>query len=158
MNETQITESRRNFLSQTGALLGIGTFSFIMPGLFSSCQQNEGPTNITGSKKDVDISQFPSLQNDFGAVKTSFTGINSDMPIIIIRKSLGTFLVLTSKCSHQGCEVNLPDSGSKTIMCPCHGSVYSEVDGSVINGPATFGLQQFQSSFNSTTNILTITF
>lgn len=148
---------RRNFLIQAGSLLGIGIVAAAVPGLITSCQKSEGPVN-TGVKKEVDITQYAELQNDFGAVKVSFTGQNENMPVIIIRKSAGNFLVLTSKCSHQGCEVNAPDTSAKTISCPCHGSKYSEVDGSVINGPTTSALKIIASSFNQATNILTITF
>ncbi|OGU13744.1 MAG: hypothetical protein A2X61_06250 [Ignavibacteria bacterium GWB2_35_12] len=156
MELSDSTLQRRHFLIQAGSLLGIGIAAAAIPGLITSCQQNESPVN-TGVKKEVDISQYPELQNDFGAVKISFTGLNENMPVIIIRKSAGNFLVLSSKCTHEGCMVDDPDTSAKTISCPCHGSKYSELDGSVINGPAQSSLKQIPSSFDTATNILTIT-
>jgi Rieske Fe-S protein len=149
---------RRQFLIRAGALIGIGLVAGSMPGLITSCSNSTGPNNDNHGPKTVDVTQYTELQNDYGAVKVPFTGYNGNMPAIIIREAAGTYLVLTSLCSHQGCEVNLPDSAAKTISCPCHGSKYSEVDGSVINGPTTRALQVIPSSFNASNNILTITF
>jgi cytochrome b6-f complex iron-sulfur subunit len=157
MELSDLTLERRKFIIQAGSLLGIGIVAAAVPGLITSCQKSENPVN-TGVQKEVDITQYPELQNDFGAVKVSFTGQNENMPVLIIRKSAGLFMVITSKCTHQGCEVNVPDPVAKTISCPCHGSKFSEVDGSVINGPASQSLRTITSSFNSLTNILTITF
>lgn len=156
MESSNSSFERRNFLIQAGSLLGIGLVTATLPGLMTSCQQSESPVN-TGVKREVDITQYPDLLNDFGFVKVSFTGLNESMPVLIIRKSAGNFLVLSTKCSHQGCEVDDPDPIAKTIPCPCHGSVYSEVDGSVINGPALNSLKLIPGSFDSGTNILTIT-
>jgi nitrite reductase/ring-hydroxylating ferredoxin subunit len=111
------TPGRRNFLIKSGTLLGLGLVAVSAPGLISSCQQSESPVN-TGIQKDVDISQYPELQNDFGSVKLSFSGLNESTPVIIIRKSEGNFIVLSSKCTHEGCIVGDPDPSTKTITCP----------------------------------------
>ena len=129
-----------------------------MPALITSCSSTTGPANDNHGPMNVDITQYNGLQSDFGAAKVSFNGYNQNFPVIIIKESAGTYLVLTSMCSHQGCEVNLPDTAAKTITCPCHGSRYSETDGSVINGPASYGLKVILSSFNASTNVLTINF
>jgi Rieske Fe-S protein len=156
MDEKEITNNRRSFLIQAGSLIGIGIAAASIPGLITSCQQSEGPVN-SGVKKEIDLTQYPELLTDFGFVKISFTGLNENMPVIIIRKSEGNYLVLTSKCTHLGCEVNDPDSATMTIPCLCHGSVFSFNDGSVINGPALKPLKQFPVTFNPDTNMLTIT-
>ena len=156
MELSDLTLERRKFIIQAGSLLGIGIVAAAAPGLITSCQKSENPVN-SGVKREVNISHYPELQNDFGAVKVPFTGLNEDFPVIIIRKSAETFLVITSKCTHEGCVVDDPDPATKTILCPCHLSKYSEVDGSVINGPALRSLKQFPAIFDSATNILTIT-
>ncbi|TAL69436.1 MAG: hypothetical protein EPN82_06270 [Bacteroidetes bacterium] len=147
---------RRNFLIRAGTLIGLGIAAATIPGLITSCQQNDNPIS-TNVKKEIDVTQYSELQNDFGAVKIKFDNMNGNMPVIVIRKSAGNYLALTSRCSHQGCEVGIPNSATHTITCPCHGSVYSEVNGSVISGPASQSLKQFPTSFDSATNILTIT-
>lgn len=43
-------------------------------------------------------------------------------------------------CRHLGCEVTWNEA-EKTWDCPCHGSRYSSVDGSVIESPAVMGLE-----------------
>ena len=58
--------------------------------------------------------------------------------IVITQPQAGTFHAFTAICTHQGCIVD--QVGSGTIDCPCHGSKYSAVNGSVVNGPATLPL------------------
>ena len=154
-NENSKTD-RRNFIIQAGTILGLSIVSSSMPGFLTSCKQYDNPASAD-VKKEINVTNYPQLQNDFGAVKIKFDGLNGNMPVIVIRKSAGNFIALTSVCTHQGCEVNIPDTASGTISCPCHGSKYSESNGSVINGPASSPLKQFPTSYDSATNILTIT-
>ena len=58
--------------------------------------------------------------------------------IVITQPQAGTFHAFTAICTHQGCIVNTVSGG--TINCPCHGSKYSIVNGSVVNGPAPLPL------------------
>ena len=58
--------------------------------------------------------------------------------IVITQPTAGAFHAFTAICTHQGCIVDAVSSG--TIDCPCHGSKYSAVNGSVVNGPATLPL------------------
>lgn len=53
---------------------------------------------------------------------------------VVTQPSAGTFVGLSSTCTHAGCTVASISGG--TINCPCHGSKY-KLDGSVSNGPAT---------------------
>jgi Rieske Fe-S protein len=58
--------------------------------------------------------------------------------IVITQPQAGSFHAFTAICTHQGCIVNNVAAG--TIDCPCHGSKYSAVNGSVVNGPAILPL------------------
>jgi len=58
--------------------------------------------------------------------------------IVITQPHAGSFHAFTAICTHQGCIVATVSGG--TINCPCHGSKYSIVDGSVANGPAALPL------------------
>ena len=58
--------------------------------------------------------------------------------IVITQPQAGTFHAFTAICTHQGCIVNAVSGG--TINCPCHGSEYSIVNGSVVRGPAPLPL------------------
>lgn len=55
--------------------------------------------------------------------------------IVITQPKAGSFLAFTAVCTHAGCTVS--DVTGGTINCPCHGSKFSIVNGSVVNGPAT---------------------
>ena len=46
----------------------------------------------------------------------------------------GVFKAFTAVCTHQGCIVASVADG--TINCPCHGSMFSIENGSVVDGPA----------------------
>ena len=60
--------------------------------------------------------------------------ILADKKIVITEPQSGTFKAFTAVCTHQGCIVDSVSGG--TINCPCHGSKFSIVNGSVVNGPA----------------------
>ncbi|ASN39037.1 hypothetical protein CGQ24_08410 [Arthrobacter sp. 7749] len=60
---------------------------------------------------------------------------------LLYRPDQTTVLAYTSVCTHQGCKVGT-GSGT-TFKCPCHGSEYSKLDGSVTQGPAPKALTRF---------------
>ena len=62
----------------------------------------------------------------------------TDKKIVITQPQAGSFHAFTAICTHLGCVVNSVSGG--TINCPCHGSKYSIVNGSVVNGPAPLPL------------------
>ena len=64
--------------------------------------------------------------------------ILTDKNIVITQPQAGSFHAFTAICTHLGCIVNTVSGG--TINCPCHGSKYSIVNGSVVNGPAPLPL------------------
>jgi Rieske Fe-S protein len=59
---------------------------------------------------------------------------SADGGIVVTQPSSGEFKAFTSVCTHMQCTVG--SVNNNVITCPCHGSEYSAVDGSVINGPA----------------------
>ncbi|MET7983493.1 MULTISPECIES: Rieske (2Fe-2S) protein [unclassified Streptomyces] len=62
----------------------------------------------------------------------------ADKGVVVTQPTAGTFKAFSSKCTHQGCAVKGIANG--VITCPCHGSQFSAIDGSVKKGPATTGL------------------
>lgn len=60
--------------------------------------------------------------------------------VVITQPSAGTVLAFSAVCPHQGCLVS--EVKENTIVCPCHNSTFSAIDGSVLSGPATSGLAQ----------------
>ena len=62
----------------------------------------------------------------------------SDPPVVLVQPTSGDFQGFSAVCPHQGCLVSSVESNE--ILCPCHGSLFSATDGSVITGPASEGL------------------
>jgi Rieske Fe-S protein len=54
--------------------------------------------------------------------------------VVVTQPAAGTFKGFTAICTHQHCVVATVNNG--VIQCPCHGSQYSIMDGSVKAGPA----------------------
>ncbi len=66
-------------------------------------------------------------------------GVIIDEPAVVITQPAeGEVKAFTAICTHQGCLVS--EVVDNEIICPCHGSRFSAVDGSVTSGPATTGL------------------
>jgi Rieske Fe-S protein len=131
-------------------LLGAG--ALVLPG----CESDKSKS--TGAGEELDIGAIPELAATGGAVKRTIGENNGGRPVIILRKAASEFLVLSSVCTHEGCEVNLPASAGATIDCPCHGSRFSGSDGKVVQGPASSPLRQYSSTYNAQTGKLTIVF
>jgi Rieske Fe-S protein len=64
--------------------------------------------------------------------------ILDDPAVVITQPTEGDIKAFSAICTHQGCLV--AEVVDNEIICPCHGSRFSAVDGSVTNGPATTGL------------------
>jgi Rieske Fe-S protein len=54
--------------------------------------------------------------------------------VVVTQPTAGEFKAFSATCTHAGCQVATVQGG--IIHCPCHGSQYSIVDGSVKVGPA----------------------
>jgi Rieske Fe-S protein len=59
----------------------------------------------------------------------------ADAAIVVTQPTAGDFKAFSAVCTHQGCLVGSVQNNE--ITCPCHGSVFSATDGSVISGPAS---------------------
>lgn len=76
----------------------------------------------------------------------------SDPPIVVTQPKAGQVNGFTAICPHAGCLVaSVVDD---EIICPCHGSRFSAVDGSVIQGPASQGLEPASVSVKGTNVVL----
>jgi len=79
--------------------------------------------------------------------------------LIVYRQTADTFMVYDRHCTYDvnaACDPASVDSTNLAISCDCDGSQYQLYDGAVINGPATYALQQYQSSFDDLANTLHI--
>ncbi len=79
--------------------------------------------------------------------------------LIVYRQTLTKFMVYDRHCTYNidnPCGAATVDSSNVSISCACDGSVYQIYDGAVTNGPATFNLQQYSTSFDDLNNTLHI--
>ena len=81
--------------------------------------------------------------------------LNIPDKIIVIRETATTFVVLSRVCTHQGCVLAYQPTPME-LACGCHGSKF-DINGSVLRGPATRSLKKLASTFDETSQMLTIT-
>lgn len=61
-----------------------------------------------------------------------------DPAVVVVQPAAGDIKCFSAVCPHQGCLMGSVEANE--IRCPCHGSLFSAQDGSVIQGPAREGL------------------
>ncbi|MEN9342811.1 MAG: hypothetical protein RIR24_398 [Actinomycetota bacterium] len=62
--------------------------------------------------------------------------------IMVVQPTAGSFAAFSVLCNHGGCAVSR--ATATAIICTCHGSEFSTANGSVIQGPATKALMQYE--------------
>lgn len=154
--------NRREFLLNAAASLGAVLSSTAIASLVASCESDTTKPSTTGQKVEFNVATEPALATVGGIVKRTFGSNNGGMPVFIVRTGETSFLVLSSRCSHDGCDVSLPQQPGGSLMCRCHYAEFDARTGNQTKPPSgkrpTGPLQLFASSFNPQTNILTITF
>lgn len=131
--------SRRSFLALTGgaaaaALAGCGDAEIGAP---------------QSAHLEIIVADFPGLATVGELVKVGPTQAAK-------RTGATTFDAWSMRCTHAGCLTSLAGTApSQQFSCPCHGSVFAN-DGSVVRGPASRSLGQLPTSYNSSTDTLTI--
>ena len=79
--------------------------------------------------------------------------------LIVYRQTAEKFMIYDRHCTYDvnaQCASASVDSTNMAISCDCDGSQYQLYDGAVINGPASFPLQQYQSIYDGLANTLHI--
>ena len=140
--------ARRRFLGRCATLLrGVTVVGIIAP-LAGGCDTSLEPkapgqngNNQGGNMQTFDVSM---LTTDGQGILTSTKGPDG-YSIMIVRTGEGSYAALSTRCTHQGCDVNLPENGA--IACPCHGSRFA-LDGSVLNGPANAPLAEYTLTYD----------
>jgi Rieske Fe-S protein len=156
MEKKSACEDRRGALSKMITVMGMCACGAASPLFIPGCESTS--MKSTGQGEEFDVGSVAELDQVGGAVKHIFGNNNDGRPVLIIRKAVNSFLALSTTCTHQGCEVNIPESSGSSIHCPCHGSQFSSTDGSVVQGPAPSPLRRFTTSYYAPTKKLTITF
>ncbi|GAY07886.1 Rieske (2Fe-2S) protein [Pseudonocardia sp. N23] len=124
------TFSRRAVVAGAGAAaIGAGL-------LVAGCSAGSG----SGSGSDGSGSSGGSASGALGPATDVPVGgakIYGDQSVVVTQATAGTYAGFSTRCPHQGCNVN--EVRGASIVCPCHGSTFA-LDGSVEKGPARTGL------------------
>jgi cytochrome b6-f complex iron-sulfur subunit len=75
--------------------------------------------------------------------------------LIVVRVSTTTFVTLSAICTHEGCTVRYSTTADD-LECPCHGARFA-TDGAVKLGPATSPLKKYATTYDATTDTVTVT-
>ncbi len=83
------------------------------------------------------VRNHPSLDRAGGHLRVTADGLAR--PIYVIAQEDGSYVALSSECTHLKCTVEL--EGAR-IVCPCHGSTFDR-GGDVLVGPAERPLDRY---------------
>lgn len=125
---------RRRFVTQVGAMTIAGAC------LESCASFVVTPVTPVDGVVRLPIRNYPQLEQPGGSIRIRPEG-QTDV-IFVLSQGGGSFLVLSSICTHLQCSVNLQ---GENFVCPCHGSTFDR-GGQVLRGPAAEPLQRFAST------------
>lgn len=156
-------QERREFIKSGLQGLGITICAGSIMSILSSCEMNEDPIQpqeITfpliiaiDNPNNIDLTRIG------GAMYYNHPSLNNGEDFIIIRVDDVSFLALSSFCTHQGCQVNIPSMDKLTIFCPCHFAEFSPLTGEVIQQPnqgTATNLPVFKTEYDIVNNRLTV--
>jgi nitrite reductase/ring-hydroxylating ferredoxin subunit len=133
-------EIERRTVLQAGGILAVG-------GLVAACSSGSGDAAVASEAPagSAPAASTPASTSSGGAGVAQVSdipvggGVIIDEPAVVITQPAeGEVKAFTAICTHQGCLVS--EVVDNEIICPCHGSRFSAVDGSFTSGPATTGL------------------
>ena len=118
---------RRDVLKAGAVVGGIVVGGAALAGCAASEDVESGVESM-GATSTVSVSQIP--------VGGGY--ITEEPPVVLTQPVSGDIKAFSAICPHAGCLVN--EVMDNEIICPCHGSRFSAIDGSVISGAAATGL------------------
>jgi len=149
-----LSVSRRKFIEKAGLATVMSTFGVAF---FTSCVSSDEPDptttppstgtqpngiTVSGNSIIVDLNIQTRLATSGGwlLIETAKT---------LVANLNGTFVALTSVCTHASCADSWAFSNSK-FTCTCHNSVF-DTAGKVLEGPATAPLQVYTANVSGKT-------
>lgn len=152
-------ENRRDFIIKSLTAAGITLCAGTLTSLVTACENTAKVASITGPY-DINVKDYHELDNIGGVKVLNIPNHNAGLNVFIIRVDDNTFLVLSSKCGHEGTQVNLIGGGR--FLCPNHGALYFS-NGKVNIGAnggkdKTNDLQSFSNTYDQLSGKLTINF
>lgn len=129
---------RKEFIS----LIGLTAGGLLFASCIESCKKENNGPEAANRQVDftLDLTAYSNaaLKNKGGYVVTN--------DVIVAYTLAGTYIAVSSVCTHQGSTVGYQASPNR-FHCGTHGSTFNS-SGSVINGPASVPLQEFKTALN----------
>lgn len=148
---------RRAFLRSCADVIRGVTIVGIAAPLLQACETTLEPrsgTSNTGGNNGGTLSfDVSPLSAEGQGLVTSAKGPDG-YAVMIVRTGATSYSALSTRCTHQSCDVELPQNGS--ITCLCHSSRFT-LDGKVITGPATAPLTSYPLTYDEAANTVTVT-
>ncbi|MDX5479387.1 MAG: Rieske (2Fe-2S) protein [Cyclobacteriaceae bacterium] len=150
-----LPKGRRAFLQKMGAMAVMSSFGM---SFFASCSrdedmvpdqdQNQGNgINVSSGQVAIDLERQNQLRNAGGWI------LVVEAKMLVVNVDGNSFSALTSVCTHTGCDRNW-SLNQNQFICSCHGSRF-DLQGNVVNGPATRPLSSFNTKLED--NVLIVT-
>lgn len=135
--------TRRSLLGVSAAACSACVLAACAPSTGGSGQSSAGgsspsagsPAPVASGGTPVQVLKLADI-----AVGDSASGEANGQKVLVYRPAEKTVEAYSAICTHQGCTV--APAGAE-FHCPCHGSVYSAQDGTVLDGPAPKPLPRF---------------
>jgi Rieske Fe-S protein len=143
--------TRREFLSTSSAYGAAAVVMGSAAGAKILAMSKSTPVPMKAILIDVSKPEYSALTKTGQALKIP-NPHDTKKPIIVSRISETEVVAFSSKCTHWGCEVELPINN--VIICNCHHSEFDN-SGKVLKGPAKKDLFRFSASLNG--NLITLT-
>jgi Rieske Fe-S protein len=127
--------SRRSVLGAAVALGAVG----VVAACGGGGEADTPAASTSGASTEPSTASSPPAGGGEALTSTTDVPVGSgviiaDAKVVVTQPKAGTFKAFSSTCTHLRCQVSSISGGR--IGCPCHGSSYSIVDGSVQGGPA----------------------
>lgn len=135
-------QSRRGGLSRRGAL-AIGAGTAAVPALAACGDPGADPT-----LKQVDKADPGTFLAHAEDVPVGGCLVIPQAATVVTQPVEGEFKAFSGVCTHQRCFLASFSEGH--IPCRCHGSRFDLADGSVLEGPATEALEEYEISVDGT--------
>ncbi|MCB0430390.1 MAG: Rieske (2Fe-2S) protein [Flavobacteriales bacterium] len=124
---------------------------FACAALIAACKKND--ERVPDVAVDIYVSPTEPGFTDLNAPGGWVYIVGGSRGIVVYRQSLDAFLAFDRHCPYQpssSCGKVEVDSTNIQVTDPCCGSTFLLFDGSVVKGPATLPLKQYETSFDGT--------
>lgn len=147
-------QTRRTFCTRAASLAVFGgALGTILQGCSSPTSPSRAPAlpTVSGTRVSGGVTLTVDASSPLSAVGSAALMQTSIGNFLVAHTAQETFVALNAICTHETCTIT--GFASQSYVCPCHGSTF-DVNGRVLNGPASTALHQYPTQFAS--GVLTV--